>query len=75
MSKAFSGVLAVLAAIVMIVVYSSLFTVNQNQQAIVLRFGEPIRIITDPGLQYKIPVMDSVVYIDKRILYLDNPAQ
>jgi len=75
MSKAFSGVLAVLAAIVMIVVYSSLFTVNQNQQAIVLRFGEPIRIITDPGLQYKIPVMDSVVYIDKRILDLENPAQ
>ena len=75
MSKAFSGMLAVLAAIILIVVYSALFTVNQNQQAIVLRFGEPIRIITSPGLQYKIPVMDSVVYIDKRILDLENPAQ
>ena len=75
MSKVFTGVFAVLAAIALIVVYSSLFTVNQNQQAIVLRFGEPIRIITDPGLQYKTPVMDSVVYIDKRILDLENPAQ
>lgn len=75
MSKIFTGAFAVLAAIVLIVVYSALFTVNQNQQAIVLRFGEPIRIITDPGLQYKMPVMDSVVYIDKRILDLENPAQ
>ena len=75
MSKIFTGAFAVLAAIVLIVLYSALFTVNQNQQAIVLRFGEPIRIITDPGLQYKVPVMDSVVYIDKRILDLENPAQ
>jgi len=75
MNKIFTGAFAVLAAIVLIVVYSALFTVNQNQQAIVLRFGEPIRIITDPGLQYKVPVMDSVVYIDKRILDLENPAQ
>jgi membrane protease subunit HflC len=75
MSRIFTGVFAVLVAIVLIVVYSALFTVNQNQQAIVLRFGEPIRIITDPGLQYKVPVMDSVVYIDKRILDLENPAQ
>lgn len=75
MSRIFTGVFAVLVAIVLIVVYSALFTVNQNQQAIVLRFGEPIRIITDPGLQYKVPVMDTVVYIDKRILDLENPAQ
>jgi membrane protease subunit HflC len=75
MSKIFTGAFAVLAAIALIVLYSALFTVNQNQQAIVLRFGEPIRIITDPGLQYKVPVMDTVVYIDKRILDLENPAQ
>jgi membrane protease subunit HflC len=75
MSKIFTGVFAVLFAIALIVAYSAMFTVNQNQQAIVLRFGEPIRIITDPGLQYKMPVMDSVVYIDKRILDLENPAQ
>ncbi|HWK86381.1 MAG TPA: protease modulator HflC [Xanthobacteraceae bacterium] len=75
MSRIFTGAFAVLAAIALIVLYSALFTVNQNQQAIVLRFGEPIRIITDPGLQYKVPVMDSVVYIDKRILDLENPAQ
>ncbi len=75
MNKIFTGAFAVLVAIVLIVVYSALFTVNQNQQAIVLRFGEPIRIITNPGLQYKIPVMDGVVYIDKRILDLENPSQ
>jgi membrane protease subunit HflC len=75
MTKAITGLLAVLVAIAAIVTYGSLFTVHQNQQALVLRLGEPRQIFTEPGLQYKLPLVDGVVYIDKRILDLENPAQ
>jgi membrane protease subunit HflC len=73
--KGLAGFIAVLAIIAVVVGFSSLFTVHQNQQALVLRFGEPIRVVKDPGLEYKIPFVDSVVYIDKRILDVENPAQ
>src|SRR6201984_3064215 len=58
-----------------IVTYSSLFTVQQNEQALVLRFGEPVNIATDPGLYVKAPFVDSVIPMDKRILDLENPSQ
>jgi modulator of FtsH protease HflC len=55
--------------------YGSLFTVYQTQQALVVRFGEPIRVIAEPGLHVKWPVIDTVVTVDKRILDLENAAQ
>ena len=73
--KGLAGFIAVIAAIAAIVGYSSLFTVHQNQQALVLRLGETVRTVTEPGLQFKYPLVDGVVYIDKRILDLENPAQ
>jgi modulator of FtsH protease HflC len=75
MMKGIAGVLAVLVAIAAFAGYTSLFFVHQTEQALVLRFGEPRRIITEPGLQYKLPFVDAVTTIDKRILDLDNPAQ
>ncbi|MFG1464792.1 protease modulator HflC [Xanthobacter sp. DSM 24535] len=69
------GVLAVIAALVLIGLYSSAFIVNQTQQALVLRLGDPLTPITSPGLHWKIPFIDSVVYLDKRILDLENPSQ
>ncbi len=39
-----------------------------------VRLGEPVRVITEPGLHFKIPLIDSVIYIDKRILDLENPG-
>lgn len=54
---------------------SSLFTVSQTEQALVLRFGQAIKIVREPGLNYKLPFIDSVVRIDKRILALDLPEQ
>jgi modulator of FtsH protease HflC len=60
---------------VVIVAYSSLFAVQQTEQALVVRFGEPLRAITEPGLNYKAPFIDTVISIDKRILDLENPAQ
>jgi membrane protease subunit HflC len=74
--RGIAGVLVVLAAIAVAVGYTALFYVHQTEQALVLRFGEPIRDpIVEPGLQYKVPFVDTVVYIDKRILDLDNPVQ
>ncbi len=71
----FGGVIAVLIFAALIVAYSSLFTIYQTQQALVLRLGKPQPPITTPGLHVKAPFIDTVVYIDKRILDLDAPAQ
>jgi len=60
--------------LVLIVGYMSLFTVQQTEQTIVLRFGEPVDVVTDPGLHFKAP-WNSVINIDKRILDLENPSQ
>ena len=57
---------------------SALFTVDQTQQALVLRFGEPVAgrgLITQPGLNIKVPFVESVVLIDKRILDVETPKQ
>jgi membrane protease subunit HflC len=55
--------------------YFALFIVHQNEQAIVLEFGKPVKIISDPGLYWKIPVVQTVDYFDKRILDLDTAPQ
>ena len=52
-------------------IYLSLFTVKEINQAIVLQFGDPKKIISQPGLQVKIPFIQNVVFIDRRILSLD----
>ena len=52
-------------------IYLSLFTVKEINQAIVLQFGDPKKVISEPGLQVKIPFIQNVVYLDRRILSLD----
>jgi membrane protease subunit HflC len=69
------GVVAILVLAALVVAYSSLFTIYQTQQALVLRLGNPQAPITTPGLHVKAPFIDTVVYIDKRILDLEAPAQ
>jgi membrane protease subunit HflC len=61
--------------VVLIVGYSSVFTVVQTEQVLVVRLGEPIRVVTEPGLNFKAPFIDTVIPIDKRILDLENPSQ
>ncbi|MEN6542308.1 protease modulator HflC [Parvibaculum sp.] len=56
--------------------YLSLFTVTMTQQAIVLQFGRPVgQVITEPGLYVKVPLIQNVVYIDKRLLTLESPTE
>jgi modulator of FtsH protease HflC len=69
------GVIAALIVVALIIAYGALFTVYQTRQALVVRLGQPVRIVTEPGLHSKIPLIDSVINIDKRILDLENPAQ
>jgi membrane protease subunit HflC len=76
MKAGVSGVVAlILLGLLAIAAYSSLFVVRQTEQALVVRLGEPVRVITEPGLNFKVPLIDTVISIDKRILDLENPAQ
>jgi membrane protease subunit HflC len=69
------GALAVIAVILLIVGYSSLFQVYQTRQALVVRLGNPIHVVDKPGLHVKMPLLDTVIYVDKRILDLENSSQ
>ncbi len=63
------------AAAVLVLAMSSLFTVYQTHQALVLQLGNPKRVIKEPGLHFKLPFIQNVVYIDRRVLDYDAPAQ
>ncbi|MBR0899879.1 protease modulator HflC [Bradyrhizobium tropiciagri] len=70
-----TGILSLIVLFIVLAVgYSSVFTVQQTEQTIVLRFGEPVEVVTDPGLHFKAP-WNSVINVDKRILDLENPSQ
>jgi membrane protease subunit HflC len=71
-----TGIVALFLLLAAVVVgYSSVFTVDQTEQALVVRLGEPVGVVTDPGLHFKAPFVDTVIPIDKRILDLENPSQ
>ena len=82
------GLTAAVVIVVALALYFSVFVVDQTEQALVLRFGDPVRLIntplaadavgnrsteSSPGLYYKLPFIDNVVYFEKRILDLDSP--
>ncbi|MBM84620.1 MAG: HflC protein [Rhodospirillaceae bacterium] len=71
----FLAILGGLVVIVGIILTSSLFIVQQTQQAIVLFFGKPQKTIQEPGLNFKIPFAEEVVYYEKRVLDLDPPTE
>lgn len=64
-----------LGAIIIFLIATSVYIVNQAEQAIVLQFGRPVRLVQEPGLKLKIPFIQNVVFYDKRLLNLDPPAQ
>jgi modulator of FtsH protease HflC len=77
MKSPFSGLAVIVGLIVLLVlVFNGLFTIVPTEQALVLRFGKPVRdLIAAPGLYFKWPFVDSVIYIDNRILDLDESRQ
>ncbi|MGI9449739.1 MAG: SPFH domain-containing protein, partial [Geminicoccaceae bacterium] len=74
MSRALMA-LIVLAGLALVAIFGSLFTVYETQQALVLQFGRYIKTVTEPGLHFKVPFLQNVVYIDRRVLDFDAPAE
>ena len=68
-------ILGVIVAALVIVFLSSAYIVYQPEQAIVLQFGEPVRVVKEAGLKFKVPFVQNVVFYDSRLLNLDPPAQ
>lgn len=68
-------ILGIVAIILSVVGASSLFTVVETQQALVLQFGEPKRVIQEPGLKVKVPFVQNVVMLDRRVLDVDPPVE
>jgi modulator of FtsH protease HflC len=69
-------VLGALAAIVLAIVsLSTFYTINPTEQAIVLKFGAPVAIETEPGLHSKLPGVETIEYIDKRLLSVEAPPE
>ena len=71
-TKIFLGSIALL---VVFLISTSVYIVNQAEQAIVLQFGRPVRLVQEPGLKFKMPFIQNVVFYDTRLLNLDPPAQ
>jgi membrane protease subunit HflC len=67
--------LAVAAAVAVVLLASSAFTVHQTQQVLVTQFGEPVRVIREPGLHWKVPFIQTVIAFDRRLLDFDSSAQ
>ena len=68
-------ILLTLIGVLAVVAFFSVFIVKEVNQAIVLQFGDPKRIILKPGLNFKLPFIQNVVFLDKRILNLDTPPE
>ena len=71
-------ILKTLIAIILftgLLLYSTFFIVQETQQAIVLQLGEPKKVYKDAGLYYKIPLLQNVQLVDKRVLDIDAPAE
>ncbi len=66
---------ALVALAMVFVAFFSLFTVPQTSQALIVRLGDPVRTVSEPGLHMKIPIVDDVIYVDNRILDLASAAE
>ncbi len=74
-NAALRPILVIAEILVLVVVWASVFIVQQTQYALVLRFGAVQASIQDPGLHVKLPLIDTVLYFDKRVLDLDLPVR
>ncbi|MBD1160679.1 protease modulator HflC [Pelagibacterales bacterium SAG-MED15] len=68
-------ILLPVVGVIAVVAFFSIFIVKEVNQAIVLQFGDPKKIISKPGLNFKLPFIQNVVFLDKRILNLDAPPE
>lgn len=73
--RSVTTIVVILVAVAVFVVFNALFIVDQRQQALITQFGDPVRIVKEPGLAYKTPFIQTVIFFDKRILELDVPPE
>lgn len=73
MRKTQLAILGIVVLVIGVVASAALFTVHQTEQAIVLQFGKPVRVVQEPGLSWKLPFVQDVRYYERRILDLDPP--
>lgn len=69
------SVLGIAVVVLLVLGLSSTFIVQQTEQAIVLRFGNPVRVINEPGLKFRLPLAETVEKFDKRVLDSDPEAE
>lgn len=67
-----TNLIGAIVATILVILAMSIFTVDQRQFALVFQLGEVKRVITEPGLNFKIPMIQNVRYFEKRIITLDN---
>ncbi|MBF0248858.1 MAG: protease modulator HflC [Alphaproteobacteria bacterium] len=75
MNKTLMAVLGVIVVVGGMVASGALFTVSQTEQAMIMQFGNPKQMIKEPGLHFKMPLIQNVVYYDNRVLNLDPPTE
>lgn len=75
MNRRTLAILGIVVLVAGIIAFSALFTVHQTQQALVLQFGEPKRVVKDAGLHAKLPFIQNVVFLDKRMLSYDGGGE
>ena len=69
------GILGVVLLIVVTVLWNSIFTIDEREQALVLQFGEPVRTIAEPGLNFKLPFVQTVSFFERRVVPVDPPVE
>jgi membrane protease subunit HflC len=69
------AIFGVIVVVIGIVLSQSFFIVDETEQALVVRFGQPVREIREPGLNFKIPVAETTIYYERRALDVDPPRQ
>ena len=75
MSRSLTIGLGVIAAVALFTLYSSVYTVPEWKQALVLQFGKPVKVVTEPGLHFKLPLVQDVALFDRRVLEFDAPKE
>ncbi|MBH63764.1 MAG: HflC protein [Alphaproteobacteria bacterium] len=75
MNRRMLAILGIIVLVAGVIAFSALFTVHQTQQALVLQFGEPKRVVKDAGLHFKLPFIQNVIFLDKRMLAYDGAGE
>lgn len=75
MNRYNSAAILISVIVLLFVVLGAMFTVHQAEQALVLRWGKPVRVIDSPGLSFKVPMVETVEYFSKKVLSVEGSQQ